>query len=85
MKKLKYVVAKVGDFDHPFVFSELITHSDFVQRHNFSKEEIVGAGFVYIDDYRNFVPYGDSFSLRIGTTPEAIAAFDLMFNPSPLY
>ncbi len=87
MKTLKYVVAKVGYFDQPFVFGELITHADFATQCGFTRENIVGAGFVCIAEKETgekiFEPYGESVSLKIGTTPEAVEAFDRMFNAPP--
>ena len=81
MKKLKYVVAKIGSFDQPFIFSDLIQHREFAQMSGFKPEQIVGAGFVQIDfQERKFFPYGDSVSLKIGTTPEAVDAFESLFN-----
>ena len=86
MLKLKYVVVRIPststgfEVDQPFVFSELITHRDFAQMSGFKSEQIVGAGFVFVNKENKFEPYGDSVSLKIGTTPEAHAAFESLFN-----
>lgn len=85
MRKLKYVVAKVrssvgSTINQPFVFSELINHVDFARMAGFKTEDIVGAGFVFVDREHKFVPHGESVSLKIGTTPEAVDAFESLFN-----
>ena len=60
MFKSKYIISR----QHiPVVFSEVLTHAE-VASALFPNQEIVGAGFCYIEDGK-YVCYGESVSLRV--------------------
>ncbi len=48
----------------PIVFPEIINHADMARNMGWKKEDIVGAGFVYVDD-DSYNCYGESISLNV--------------------
>jgi hypothetical protein len=62
MFKAKYIIG--GRLQSPIVFPETINHAEMARNCGWSKEDIIGAGFVYIRDYQYFT-YGESVSLRV--------------------
>lgn len=65
--KSKYIVGRIGRFEHAIVFDELLTHSDM--RPAFVHGEIISAGFCHYDSDGVKV-YGESVSLRVASRPE---------------
>jgi hypothetical protein len=61
MWKAKYIIhaEKI-----PIVFPEIISHADMVRNMRWKGEDIVGAGFVYVDD-DSYNCYGESVSLHV--------------------
>jgi hypothetical protein len=59
--KAKYIIA---DGNIPIVFAEVITHADMARNIGAKSDQIVGAGFVYIQD-DGYKVYGESVSLQV--------------------
>ena len=73
MWKAKYITHTAKYIIHtdwiPIVFPEIINHSDMARNMGWKKEDIVGAGFVYLEDY-SYICYGESVSLRVKSRGE---------------
>lgn len=63
----KYVVVENDGFEFPFVFPNLITHSDFARCIN---GKVISAGFCYITNNGEFEVYGKSVSESKTSRPE---------------
>lgn len=63
---MKYIVVKKGGTELPFVFSNLIQHSDMARKVGGT---VVGAGFSYIRDDR-YECVGESVSCRVASRGE---------------
>jgi hypothetical protein len=54
----------------PIVFPEIINHSDMARNMGWKKEDIIGAGFVYLGEDYSYTCYGESVSLRVKSRGE---------------
>lgn len=59
--KSKYVIVKRGNLLYPIIFTDLMGHNEVVSSH----DEVVGAGFCYINDSATYTCYGESVSLKV--------------------
>lgn len=64
MAKMKYIVVKKGSFELPYIFSELVNHSDVARQVAPFAEAVLGAGFCDISGGK-FTCYGESLTLSI--------------------
>lgn len=71
MKKMKYVVVDDGLLECPYIFSNHINHSNFVNGLKLVGigGEIISAGFVNFDGER-LICFGESVSLGVKARPE---------------
>jgi hypothetical protein len=61
MWKAKYIIHRQYI---PIVFPETINHSDMARNMGWKREDIIGAGFVYVE-HDSYNCYGESVSLRV--------------------
>ena len=61
MWKAKYIIHRQYI---PIVFPEIINHSDMARNMGWKREDIIGAGFVFVVD-GSYNCYGESVSLRV--------------------
>jgi len=66
MWKAKYIIHTENI---PIVFPEIINHSDMARNMGWKKEDIIGAGFVYVNG-DSYNCYGESVSLRVKSRGE---------------
>jgi len=66
MWKAKYIIHKQYI---PIVFPETINHADMARNMGWKREDIVGAGFVYVNG-DSYNCYGESVSLRVKSREE---------------
>ena len=66
MWKAKYIIHTKNI---PIVFPEIIAHADMARNMGWKKEDIIGAGIVYVND-DSYNCYGESVSLRVKSRGE---------------
>ena len=66
MWKAKYIIHKQYI---PIVFPETINHADMARNMGWKREDIIGAGFVFVVD-DSYKCYGESISLRVTSCVE---------------
>jgi hypothetical protein len=65
MWKAKYIIHRNWT---PIVFPEIIAHADMTRNMGWRAEDIIGAGFVHIDD--SYTCYGESISIYVKSRGE---------------
>lgn len=64
--KSKYVIVKRGSILYPIVFTDLMGHNEVVH----VTDDVVGAGFCYINAAGHYTCYGESISLKVKSRGE---------------
>ncbi len=62
--KSKYIIIDVESLDLPVIFGEFMKHTDMARAIN-PRGEVLGAGFVHIDEKGKYVCSGESISLKV--------------------
>lgn len=68
--KSKYVIVKRGNILYPIIFTDLMGHNEAVH----GNDEVIGAGFCYINREGQYVCYGESVSLKVKSGGEKDSA-----------
>lgn len=73
--KSKYIIIQTDLATIPVVFGDLISHVRVAYSLVTDPDDVIAAGFCYIDDNGRYVCYGESVSLRVKSRGEEDSSF----------
>jgi len=80
MSDAKYIVVKINQFETMIVFPNFVMHSDIACTILSNPDDVISAGFIYIDALGGIRCYGESISLNKKSHPEDTRLAMRMFN-----